>query len=118
MPARINLTSVGLADAVQAIIHQPIEDGYTLSSFDIQLMFGNIWLADAYAFTYCDYDQAFMASFDKQTVADNAALRDVAGERIRLTVEGSYDAVNAEGVHITQSISCSGYVWITSPSKR
>jgi len=114
-PNRINLTSEGLAEAVQAIIHMPIEDGYTLSDFDVQLMFGEVWLADAYSFTYCDYDRAFFASFKKQTIVDNSALLAVAGERVKLTVTGSYDAVNAEGLYITHPFSCSGYVWIMAP---
>ena len=111
-PARLNLTSSGAAEDIQAIIRMPIEDGYTLSGFDVQLMFGDVWLADAYSFTYCDYDRAFIASFDKGIVADNPALLEVAGERIKLTVEGQYLAVDAEDNSTTYSFSCSGYIWI------
>jgi hypothetical protein len=111
-PARINLTSVGLSETVQAIIHMPIEDGYQLSGFDIQLLLGDVWLADAYSFTYCDYDQAFIASFSKKTITSSEALAELDGERVRLTVSGTYTAVNADGNTIECPFSCSGYVWI------
>lgn len=117
-PARINLTSEGLAETVQAIIHMPIEDGYQLSDFDVQLLLGDVWLADAYSFTYCDYDQAFIASFSKKTVTSSEALAEVAGERVKLTVTGLYTAVNADGGTIECPFSFSGYVWITAPSHR
>jgi hypothetical protein len=113
-PNRINLTSVGLSETVQAIVHMPIEDGYQLSGFDIQLLLGDVWLADAYSFTYCDYDQAFIASFDKKTITSSDALTDLAGERVRLTVSGMYTAVNADGNTIECPLSCSGYVWIVA----
>lgn len=116
-PARLNLTSEGLAETIQAIIHMPIEEGYTLSDFDIQLMFGDVWLADAYSFTYCDYDKAFIASFDKKTVIDNPALLGAVGDRIRLTVEGKYLAVNTDGGAVEYPFSYFGYIWIMAPGK-
>ncbi len=117
-PTRLNLSSDGLAESIQAIIHMPIEDGYELSGFDVQLLLGDVWLADAYSFTYCDYDQAFIASFDKRTVTDNPVLLTVAGERVALTVEGQYLAVNADGNVITHTFSYSGKVWITAPGNK
>ncbi|UCD64968.1 MAG: hypothetical protein JSW34_05935 [Candidatus Zixiibacteriota bacterium] len=116
-PARINLTSSGQAETIQAIIHTPLEEGYTLSAFDVQLMLGEVWLADAYSLTYCEYDKAFIASFSKRTVTDNPALTADAGNRVKLTVEGLYQAVNTDGDTITRSFSYSGYIWIMAPGR-
>ena len=111
-PTRLNLTSAGQSEALQAIIQMPIEEGYELYDYDVQLMFNNICLADAYSFTYCNYDEAFFASFNKQAIVANPVLLEFVGERVEFSVSGYYQVINATGNILNYQLSLSDYVWL------
>lgn len=91
----LNAKCKGESQDIQAIIRKyckPLENGYSITSFEVSLLFDGIEapVAQAHSLRYCAVDDNFLAAFDRQIIQENPAVIALAGTVVTATVRGSF----------------------------
>lgn len=117
-PFKIILNASGNSQDIQAIIGMAMPSGYHLDSYEVDLLFNNTKVSEAYSFRYCYIDQNFLASFDRNEIQADEYVQSLAGKTVTATVSGYYVAANSDGNYITKHFSVSSSVEIDKRGKK
>ena len=114
----LNAELKGALQDVQAVIGMSMPSGYRLADFEVLLLLDDVFVAEAFAFRYCDIDDNFLASFDREVIQNDPFVVENAGNVLTATVDGWYEAVNADGDTIKVEFSGQDSVEIIKPGNK
>lgn len=116
-PYKIILNAKGQFEDIQAIIRTPLESGYRIVDFEVNLRFNSVLIAQAQTLVYCYVDSNFLAGFNRTEVQNNPDVQAMAGSVVEAQVDGWALCVNAEGQTIVKELFGKAYVEILKPGK-
>ena len=114
-PDQIVLNASGQQEDLLVIVRKSMPAGYYIESFEVDLLFDDTQVTEAYALRYCYIDDNYLVSFDWLEIINNPDVIDLAATTVSGSISGTVTLANGQEISGWKPLKGSDDIEIMDP---